>query len=225
MTSLILAMATPLAAQPPDEADRALGHGRFEASVANLRWDALSQLEPAAGGHIRDSALGLGGAAHWVVRNGAHLDWLVGADLYVYTASTTVRHFVNDVSFRALQLTPSMKLALDNGRGPRVLLAFGLGYYEADITEISTYVWGQRSEFELWSDSTFGGYVGFDLDFPRRQRDVENGFFLSVRAHAADFGRVSDEAYGGRNFPTLGRDAGTLSGTMTTIHFGYQWFK
>lgn len=223
MTSLLLMVATPLAAQPGNaDAGKRV---RFEASIANLRWDALAELDAVAPGQFRKSGFGIGGGAHWMIKDNDRVDLLLGADLFSYTNDSSIRHVANDLTFRALQITPSMKLSFDDGDGPRFLLALGIGYYDADMTEINTYWWGLQTERQLWSDSTLGGYIGFDIDFPRRRRNTESGFFMSFRLHDVDFGTIADEAYGGRSLPTLGPDAGILSGSLTTLHFGYHWLR
>lgn len=221
--SLLLTVATPLAAE--ESGANASRGVRLEASIGIQDFGALSDLRPAAGGRFRKGGLGLGGSAHWTMRESERADLLLGVDLYTFSNDSTVFHVANDVQFRALQLTPSIRFSFDSGAGPRYLLGFGVGYYEADITELSNYWWGLQSERELWRDSSPGGYISFDIDFPRRKHETGHGFFMSVRLHSVDFGRVSDERFAGAGTGTLGTNAGDLSGPLTVLHFGYQWFK
>lgn len=225
LASLLLILATPLAAQEAGPADRP-GHGmRLEASTGVHHWEPLSDLKPAANGSFRENGFALGGGAHWLMRDGERMDLLLGIDAYIFSSGSSVTHVTDDVLFRGLQLTPSMKLSFDNGRGPRYLLGFGIGYYEADIAEIGAYGWGPQSELELWKSSAWGWYAGLDIDFPRRKRDSAHGFFMSARIHDIDFGTVRDDDFSIPGFGTLGPDAGELSGPMPMLHFGYQWLR
>jgi hypothetical protein len=46
------------------------------------------------------------------------------------------------------------------------------------------------------------------------------GFMMSLKVHFMDFGMVQDE---GRLPPTLGPDAGQLSGPVYVYQVGYRW--
>jgi hypothetical protein len=222
IAALTLAFSGPLGA---GETDADTGRrARFEASAGIHSFGALSDLRPAAGGDFRNGGLGLGGSAHWVMRESEGADLMLGLDFYAFGNDSNVFHVANDVQFRAMQLTPSIRFSFDRGSGPRYLLGLGVGYYEADITELSTYWWGLQTERELWRDSSAGGYISLDIDFPRHRQRKPHGFFMSLRIHSIDFGRVGDERPFGPGSGTLGPDAGDLSGPLTVLHFGYQWF-
>jgi hypothetical protein len=224
LSALALGLAAPLSAQAQSAGLATNKDVRFEASMGYQTWDALSDLEPAGGGSFRGSGFGIGGAAHWLMKRTDRMDLLFGVDLYTFTNSSTVFHYRDDLEFRALQLTPSVRFSFDDGVGPRFLLGFGVGYYEADTTEVSTYWWGLVQEETVWDDNALGGYISFDFDFPRRKNNTENGIFFSARIHKADLGIVRDERpsiFG----QTLGPNAGSLSDPYFVLHVGYQWFN
>lgn len=220
----LLGMPCVLAAQ---ESGAAGGPGRmrFEANLGFDQWDSVSELQAAAGGDFDNNALGIGGSVHWTVGERNRPRMFAGLDLYVFTHESSVRHVFEDVSIRGLQLTPSMRFAFDDGRGPRYLLGIGAGYYDVDAAEVTTFSWGQYSEQVLWRDSAFGGWIGIDIDFPQRGVFQERGFFMSARVHAVDFEVVRDEAWPGIATPTLGPNAGKLSGPYFSLHFGYHWLR
>ena len=198
---------------------------RVEGSLGLHNSGSFSRLDPAAGGKFRDTGIGIGGAAHWVMREGNRSDLLFGFDTYISSNESSVRTSYDDVLVSGFQLTPSVKFSFDNGSGPRYLFGVGVGYYEVEIEEVKTFWFGERSEHSLWRDSSIGGYIGLDIDFPRRNFDRQHGFFFSTRINFVDHGTVREEGSPRQGVQTLGLNAGSLSDPTIALHFGYQLFR
>ena len=75
-------------------------------------------------------------------------------------------------------------------------------------------------ETQLWAASAAGGYLGGTVDFGGGDPTSTRGVMMSLKIHFVDFGTVRDE---GRLPPTLGQDAGRLTGPIYVYQLGYRW--
>ena len=207
-------------AQAPDEGLGGNRRARGEVFLGYQKWDGLAQLSSPDDGSFSSGGFSLGGAHHWSVGQWGHRDILAGLDFALFSNESNLHHISEDVISRGLYITPSVKLMFDNGTGPRFALDFGLGYYLVDIAEVVSFN-GGFSEDEVWEDSAFGGYVGATVDFPTKKSNWERGFFMSAKVHYFDLGNVADEGSAFIARSTQGPDAGSLSGPMIMLQFGY----
>lgn len=211
-------------AQAPDEGLQSDRRLRKEIFLGYHKWDELAQLSPAAAGSFDSNGFNLGAAFHWRTGEWGRSDVLAGLDFAFFSNDSSVRHIGDDVISRGLYITPSIKLMFDNGTSPVYALDFGLGYYLVDIAEVTLFDFGAYFEDQLWEDSAFGGYVGASVDFPNKKRNRLAGFSLSAKIHFFDLGKVTDEGSVAIARGTLGPDAGSLSGPVVMLQFGYYWF-
>ncbi len=75
-------------------------------------------------------------------------------------------------------------------------------------------------ETQLWEDGGLGAYVGGTVDFMGGVPTNSRGVMMSLKVHLVDFGTVRDE---GRLPPTLGQDAGRLTGPIYMYQVGWRW--
>lgn len=197
---------------------------RMEAFLGYQHWDALSQLQPAAGGGFDSGGFNLGGAFHWRMHERNTTDLLIGLDVALFTNESNVHHIREELTSRGMYITPSMKWMFADGTGPRYSLDIGLGYYLVDIAEVELYDFGGYAEDELWEDSAFGGFIGAGIDFPTATSDRRGGFSMSAKIHFFDLGSVNDEGFRSIVSGTLGSGTGDLSGPVVMLQFGYHWY-
>ena len=195
----------------------------FDVNLGLNNWSSLSDLRPASGGSFRRSGFGIGGGVHWRIGDRERRRILAGFDAYVFSDDSNVHHIYNDVTVNGLLLTPSVRFQFDNSTGPRYMIGAGVGHYEADITEVTSLWWGETREETLWHESSHGMWIGLDVEFPRKDFRRDRGFFVSARIHEFDFGVVRDESALLSGRPTLGQNAGTLTGPLIAVHFGHHW--
>ncbi len=210
-------------AQAPDEELQSERRLRKEIFLGYHKWDELAELSPAAGGSFDSNGFNLGAAFHWRMGEWGRSDVLAGLDFALFSNDSNVRHIGDDLISRGLYITPSIKLMFDNGTGPVYALDFGLGYYLVDIADVSFFDFGGYSEDQLWEDSAFGGYLGASVDFPSKKSNRLAGFSMSAKIHFFDLGKVADEGPVFVAPGTLGSDAGSLSGPVVMLQFGYYW--
>ena len=103
------------------------------------------------------------------------------------------------------------------GESRNVSIDAGIGYHELDMAQVDTSWWG-TIEYESFSKSTAGGFIGATWDIGAGRPEKDSGLSLGFRVHLADFGRVADEA---GTATVLGLDAGTLDGPMYVLRIGY----
>lgn len=194
------------------------GGVRYEASVGFHGWADLDDLEPVSPGDFHQSGYSLSGAAHWPLPRRGDSELRLGVDFGLFMNESDIVFISEQLISRGLYLTPSLKWK--PGKNKRVSLDAGLGYYLVDIAEVvSDYGW--FVETELWSASSFGGYVGGTWNFGQVTGVKRNGIILSLKIHFFDLGTVKDED---PSLPVrLGPDAGTLSGPVYQLQVGYRW--
>ncbi len=197
---------------------------RSEVFFGVQSWDDLSSLTPAAGGSFNSTGVNLGAAFHWRLRERERSDVLGGVDFAFFPTSSNIPHGRGDVLSRGLYITPSVKLLFDDGNGPRYGLDFGLGFYQVDLAEAESDGFGGWSDWDFWESSVVGGYVGASVDFPRESSNRESGFSMSAKIHFLDLGEVRDEGAANLVRGVLGQNAGSLSGPIIMLQFGYQWY-
>lgn len=195
---------------------------RGEVSLGFQQWNELSQLTP-SNGRFDSTGLNLGGAVHWRMKESGNRSLLAGLDFMMFTNESNIRHVREDVTSRGLSIVPSVKFMFDSGTGPRYSVDLGAGFYLVDIAEVDMLRFedGWYSEDQLWEDTDFGGYAGVTIDFRSRKNGRRGGFFMATKIHYFDLGDVADEDPSLVSPPTLGSDAGSLSGPMFTLQFGY----
>ncbi len=148
------------------------------------------------------------------------VDVLVGGDLGVFAneSNSEFRAFIHpfggpvdgQITARGLFLTPSVRFVPGGTQNWRFALGAGAGWYDVDFTEILD---GFFEGAELFSESSFGGYVSFGAD---RRLWVERPRWrlrLEAKVHFVDFGSTDRYAPG----------AGDLSGPINTLLFGFVW--
>lgn len=217
MLAMLLAAGMALA----DEHDhgQVAGTGvRTELHLGAHSWPSVGDLEPAAGGRFDDVGFSLGGSLHWPVGKQPDRRWLIGVDLGLFPTDSNIDFVSEDVVARGGYLTPSVKWQTKSG-GPWTIDA-GIGVYIVDIAEVVS-AYGGFVETELWEQTTLGGYVGTTWNSAPNDAFDNNGLFVSLKIHFADFGNVRDE---NPLLPTtLGSDAGKLSGPVYQVLIGYRW--
>jgi len=191
--------------------------GRYEIAIGAHSWPGLAGLQAAQGGAFDEVGFNLNLAAHWAVKRFAGSELLAGIDLGLMSNDSNIRFVWGDVTARNGYIAPSVKWMF--GRRHRYSLDAGLGYYVQDVAEVAgsyPYYW----ETQLWEDSTVGGYVGTTIDFRGGDPYRTHGMMASFKVHFLEFGTVQDE---GPLPTTLGGDAGSLSGPVYMLQFGYRW--
>ena len=191
---------------------------RWEIGIGVQSWPALADLEVASDGSFDEIGFNLSFAVHVPVSRLGRSELLAGVDLGLLSNESNIRFTSDTLIARNGYITPSIKWMF--GRGHRYSLDAGIGYYLQDVAEVA----GEYPEFretQLWEEGSVGGYVGGTFDFGNAQPGKSHGIMLSVKVHFVEFGRVRDEA--GFPPPTLGQDAGDLSGPIYAAQIGYRW--
>jgi hypothetical protein len=191
--------------------------GRYELAIGAHSWPGLTDLDVAGDGEFDEAGFNVGLAAHWPVRRFADSELLAGIDLGVMTNDSDIRFISEPVSARNAYIVPSLKWMF--GHGHRYSLDAGLGYYVQDIAEVVV-DYPLYGEVVLWEEAAPGGYVGGTVDFGGGDPARSRGFTMSLKVHFVEFDTVRDE---GRLPPTLGQDAGALSGPIYMAQVGYRW--
>jgi hypothetical protein len=219
LASLAATLPTPAGGSPPaDDVEWVTTHrGRFEMAIGAHSWPGLADLDAARHGEFDAAGFNINLAAHWPVKRMSDSELLAGIDLGLLANDSDIRFISESITARNGYLAPSVKWMF--GRKHRYSLDAGIGYYLQDITEvISDYpLYG---ETQLWEEGTAGGYLGGTVDFRGGEPSRSHGVMMSLKIHFVDFGTVRDE---GRLPPTLGQDAGRLTGPIYVYQLGYRW--
>jgi hypothetical protein len=219
LTSLAATLVAPTSAsQPGDDVEWVTTQrGRFEIALGAHSWPGLADLDAARHGEFDAAGFNINLAAHWPVKRWSDSELLAGIDIGLLSNESDIRFVSESISALNTYLVPSVKWMF--GRKHRYSVDAGFGYYEQDITEVvSEYplYW----ETQLWEESAAGGYLGGTIDFGGGEPFRTRGVMMSLKVHFVDFGTVRDE---GRLPPTLGQDAGRLTGPIYVYQLGYRW--
>lgn len=191
--------------------------GRYEIAIGGNSWPGLADLDAARTGEFDETGFSLNLAAHWPVRRFADSELLVGIDLGVLTNDSNIRFISESLTARNGYLVPSVKWMF--GRRHRYSLDAGAGYYLQDIAEVIT-AYPLYGETRLWEEGAAGAYLGGTIDFRGGEPSRSRGLMMSLKVHFVEFGTVRDEQ---RLPPTLGADAGRLTGPVYVYQVGYRW--
>lgn len=191
--------------------------GRYEMAIGAHHWPGLEELDAAAAGEFDEAGFNISLAAHWPVLRFADSELLAGLDLGILTNDSNIRFISESVSARNAYLVPSLKWMF--GHGHRYSVDAGMGYYTQDIAEVMV-EYPLYAETVLWEDTGPGGYIGGTVDFRGGDPARSRGFMMSLKVHFVEFDTVRDE---GRLPPTLGQDAGPLTGPIYMAQVGYRW--
>jgi len=208
-TSAIFSVAVE--AQPVNAGPRA------EIWLGVPNWPALGDLTPEAGGAFDRVGFGLG--AGWYTSVGRNRDGrlLIGLDGFIAANDSNVAGVIDDALARTLYIGGAVKWALGPARNGS--LDVGLGWYLADIAQVSNRAFG--AEYEAWESSKTGASVGTTWDIGAGRSGRHGGLMLALRVHFVDFGTVRDEEV--FFAPLLGPDAGPLDGPLYMLQIGYSW--
>ena len=190
---------------------------RVELWLGIYQWAALSDLSPAAGGSFDDVGFALGGGIHWPVKQFTNSTLLIGVDGGLMSTGSSISGITDEPISRQLYLAASLRWQF--GDGGQYSLDAGVGFHLLDLAEVSS-IGSARSETEYWEETAVVPYVGASWDVPRKHKSAAR-FVIGVKVHFADFGIVHDED----PFlpPTLGPDAGDLSGPLIMLQLGASW--
>lgn len=191
--------------------------GRYEIAIGGHSWPGLAELDTARDGEFDEGGFNISFAAHWPVRRFAASELLVGVDAGLFANESDIRFISDSLIARNGYLVPSVKWMF--GDRHRYSLDAGVGYYLQDIAEVAG-EYPMNWETQLWEDSALGGYVGGTVDFGGGVPSNSRGVMMSLKVHLVDFGTVRDE---GPLPPTLGQDAGRLTGPIYMYQVGYRW--
>ncbi len=214
----ILIASNAAAQERGPEWQPAEGRVRYEVTIGTHSWPGAGDLQPAVGGTFDDVGFNLGAAIHWPVRRFEKSELLLGIDLALMSNSSNIRSFLGDVLVRDAYLGPSLKWVF--GQRHRYSLDAGITFHEIDIADVTSDFYNYV-ESEIWSERAVGGYVGSTLDIGAGMPDKRRGMSLAFRVHFVDFGVVADQNL--QFLPTLGPDAGVLSGPIYVFQIGYRW--
>ena len=191
--------------------------GRYEIAIGAHSWPALANLDAARGGEFDEGGFNISLAAHWPVRRFANSELLAGVDVGLFANESDIRFISESLIARNGYLLPSVKWMF--GERHRYSIDAGVGYYLQDIAEVAgeyPIIW----ETQLWEEGAIGAYLGATVDFLGGLPSKSRGAMMSLKIHLVDFGTVRDE---GRLPPTLGQDAGRLTGPIYMYQVGYRW--
>lgn len=139
--------------------------GRYELWMGPTWWPGLGDVQPGEG-HFDSMGLGLGFAFHFPARQFEHSDLLVGFDLSVTGVDSDIGGFLSTVMARQLFFGLSAKWLTFPDRN--LSLDAGVGYYDADMAEVSTRIFGLENE--IWSSSRAGAWAGIGWDVSQGRR-------------------------------------------------------
>lgn len=213
----ILTMGLLSGAAYGQEGPPAVVGARWDVSLDLPIWPSLADLQPVAGGSFNATGFGIGASYHFPVSDYAHSTLLLGFDGLIGATDSNVRGVYDDFLTRQIYLGASLKWLLGEARN--LSLDAGLGYHEVDVAQVNSSWWG-NFEYEHWSASKASGFLGATWDIGAGRPDKNNGLFVGLRIHFADFGSVSDESLGFLQ-PTLGPDAGRLDGPLYLLRLGF----
>jgi len=191
--------------------------GRYEIAIGAHSWPGLSNLDAARVGEFDETGFNINLAAHWPVKRFRDSELLAGVDLGLFNNDSNIRFISDSLTARNGYIAPSVKWMFGNRH--RYSLDAGVGYYLQDITEIAgeyPMIW----ETQLWEESAVGAYVGGTIDFRGGDPARSRGAMMSLKIHFVDFGTVRDDDF---LPPTLGQDAGRLTGPVYMYQVGYRW--
>jgi hypothetical protein len=188
---------------------------RWDVSMGITNWSALEDLQLPSQGSFDSGGLDLGGSIHFPATRSGNNTLYVGFDSFVHVVDSSAWVTYDNLMLRHLYIGVSGKWAFTSQRD--FYLDGGIGYHVADISQTDAELFGD--EFEHWSESKVGGYVGVTWDIGRGTPGRRGGVFVSLRAHFVDLGTVRDEQY--LNLPVLGPNAGTLDGPLYMLNLGY----
>ncbi len=191
---------------------------RYEVAIGTHSWPGAGDLQPAGGGTFDELGFNLGAAIHWPLRRFEKSELLLGVDLSLMSNSSNIPSFLGDVLVRDAYLGPSLKWVF--GQRHRYSLDAGVTFHDIDIADVTSDFYNY-AETEIWGQRSVGGYVGGTLDIGAGNPDKRRGMSLAFRVHFVDFGAVADETV--LLLPTLGPDAGVLSGPIYVFQIGYRW--
>ena len=191
--------------------------GRYEIAIGANNWPGLAELDAAREGEFDTTGFNISLAAHWPVKRFADSELMAGLDLGLFTNDSDIRFISESITARNIYLAPSVKWMF--GRRHRYSLDAGLGYYMQDIAEVIS-GYPLYGETVLWEAAAAGGYLGGTIDFGGGNPSKSSGAMMSLKVHLVDFGSVRDE---GSLPPTLGPDAGRLTGPIYMYQVGYRW--
>jgi len=191
--------------------------GRYEIAIGAHSWPGLAKLDTAHDGEFDEVGFNISFAAHWPVMRFAASELLAGADVGLFANESDIRFISESLIARNGYLVPSVKWMA--GDRHRYSLDAGVGYYLQDIAEVAG-EYPINWETQLWENAALGAYVGGTVDFGGGMASNSRGIMMSLKIHLVDFGTVRDE---GRLPPTLGQDAGRLSGPIYMYQVGYRW--
>jgi len=210
-----LLFGTASAQEQRAEAPEAPG-SRWDVSLDLPMWPSLSDLQPIGGGSFDGVGFGIGVSAHWPVKELVNSELLLGVDGSIAATPSNIRGTFESLLARQFYLGGSAKWMFGGRRN--LSLDAGLGYYEIDMAQVDS-EWYGTLEHEHWSTSKLSGFIGATWDIGAGRPDHDSGFFIGLRVHFADIGRVYDEEFvPGR--ATLGADAGRLDGPLYLLRAG-----
>ena len=173
-------------------------------------WDALSDLEPIAGGVFDEGGWHLGGAAHWQFRRFERSELAISIEAAFFAHDSDIPGFDEDLFSRGLYLTPSLEWSWVQPGGSRLTLDLGAGVYTVDFVEFVDCE-NICAEFdEVFEETTVGGFVGVAFEFAPQAWGAP---FLRLRAHFIDLGEVDE----------LGPSAGSVDGPILMFEIGTRW--
>lgn len=205
----LLAMLSSAYAQEPTGT-------RWEVTLNLHSWSALAELRPVAGGSFDSVGVGLAGAMHWPVKQFENSELFLGFDGGIMASDSSTPGIVDDLLVRQLFLSPSIKWVIGDRR--RFSLDAGIGWHLLDIAEVDSGYGATGLEFEYWEETTVAPYLGATWDVGAASTKTASAFTVGLKVHFVDFGAARDEDPLLR--PTLGTNAGDLSGPIVVLQFG-----
>jgi hypothetical protein len=199
------------------EENKADPGSRWDVSLDLPVWPSLGDLQPIGGGSFDHVGFGIGVSAHWPVKTFSSSELMLGIDGSIAATPSNIRGSFETLLARQFYLGGSIKWLFGERRN--LSLDAGVGYHEIDMAQVDS-EWYGTLEYEHWSTSKPGGYVGVTWDIGAGRPDHNSGLFIGLRVQFADFGRVYDEEFvPGRT--ALGANAGSLDGPLYLLRAGF----
>ena len=191
---------------------------RYEIAIGAHSWSGIAGIDPVRDGSFDEIGFNISIAGHWPVRRFDDSELLFGADLGFFANESSIPFITEDITARAAYLAPSLKWMF--GHNHRYAVDAGLGYYLLDIAEVAG-EYPDNFETQLWEEGAVGGYVGGTIDFGGGRPGRIRGVMVSLKMHFVEYRQVRDEI----PFPppTLGQDAGDITGPVYMVQVGYRW--